>query len=62
MYWRLGLDVGTSSLGWAVLRIVDPKESDSAELVDMGVRIFNNGRNPKDNAPLNVQKIGRAHV
>ncbi len=36
----LGLDIGTNSLGWAVLA-VDPKDSDRAtELLAMGSRLF----------------------
>lgn len=54
MKWRLGLDVGTDSLGWAALRL---HEGSEPELLDMGARIFANGReNAADNrvgAPLN---------
>ena len=46
MRYRLGLDLGTASLGWAVLEI------DSADapikVIDLGVRIYSDGRNPKD--------------
>ncbi len=49
MVWRLGIDLGTNSLGWAALKL---KEIDGAwgpvGLKDSGVRIFSDGRNPKD--------------
>lgn len=35
----LGLDMGTSSLGWCLRR--------DDEFVDMGARIFHDGRDPK---------------
>ncbi|MEE9376351.1 MAG: type II CRISPR RNA-guided endonuclease Cas9 [Rhizobiaceae bacterium] len=47
--WRLGIDLGTNSLGWAALTL--RKEDDvwvPFELEDSGVRIFSDGRNPKD--------------
>ena len=43
MKYRLGLDLGTNSLGWAILNIDKP---DSISLVDMGVRVFPDGREP----------------
>jgi CRISPR-associated endonuclease Csn1 len=49
MTWRLGIDLGTNSLGWAALKL---EEIDGAwaavGLKDSGVRIFSDGRNPKD--------------
>ena len=50
MLWRLGIDLGTNSLGWAALELGD----DEGLLVpcglkDSGVRIFSDARNPKDN-------------
>ena len=49
MIWRLGIDLGTNSLGWAALEL---EESESGfvpcGLKDSGVRIFSDGRNPKD--------------
>ncbi len=42
--YALGLDIGTNSLGWAVLA-VDPKDSDRATgLLAMGSRLFPDGR------------------
>jgi len=49
MTWRLGIDLGTNSLGWAALNL---SELDGmllpSGLKDSGVRIFSDGRNPKD--------------
>ena len=45
--YRLGLDLGTNSIGWAAV-ILDGKGEPSGVL-DMGVRIFPDGRNPTDN-------------
>jgi len=53
MSWRLGADLGTNSLGWAVIEIalVDgiwtPKR-----IVAAGSRIFSDGREPKSGASL----------
>lgn len=50
MNYRLGLDIGITSVGWAVL------EHDSSEepfrIIDLGVRIFNRAENPKDGSAL----------
>ncbi|MEM0899836.1 MAG: type II CRISPR RNA-guided endonuclease Cas9 [Pseudomonadota bacterium] len=49
MTWRLGIDLGTNSLGWAALEL--KQEADRwtpRALVDCGVRIFSDARNPKD--------------
>ena len=53
MKWRLGLDLGTNSLGWAVLGLASSSAgakctSEINEIIDAGVRIFSDGRNPKD--------------
>lgn len=50
MDWRLGLDLGTNSIGWAVYSIDKNKKVE--ELVDLGVRIFSDGREPKTKEPL----------
>ena len=54
MKYRLGLDLGTNSIGWAVYSL----DTDNApvELVDMGVRIFSDGRDPKTKEPLAVAR------
>ena len=44
--FRLGLDLGTNSIGWAAVRLDDDREP--CGILDMGVRIFPDGRNPTD--------------
>ena len=44
--YRLGLDMGTNSIGWAAIRLDD--EGQPCGIVGMGVRIFPDGRNPTD--------------
>lgn len=49
MIWRLGIDLGTNSLGWAALDLQKVEGVlEPAGLIDCGVRIFSDGRNPKD--------------
>ena len=48
--YRLGLDMGTNSLGWAIIGLDDDNEPD--RLIHAGVRIFSDGRNVKDNTTL----------
>ncbi len=43
MDWRLGLDIGTNSIGWAVLRKDNPE---NFSVLDIGVRLFSDGREP----------------
>lgn len=54
MNWRLGLDLGTNSIGWSVFSLTEEKEIDT--LVDLGVRIFSDGRDPKSKEPLAVER------
>lgn len=46
---RLGLDIGTTSIGWCLI------ENDE-RIVDIGVRIFSDGRDPKSGASLAVDR------
>jgi CRISPR-associated endonuclease Csn1 len=46
---RLGLDMGTNSIGWCLTE-------DDARIVDIGVRIFSDGRDPKSGASLAVDR------
>ena len=46
---RLGLDVGTNSIGWCLIE-------DDSRIVDIGVRIFADGRDPKSGASLAVDR------
>lgn len=54
MRYRLGLDIGTTSIGWCLLRL-NPQDEPVA-LIKMGVRIFPDGRNPKDGSSLAVTR------
>lgn len=48
MTTRLGLDVGTNSIGWALTQ--------DGRIIDLGVRIFSDGRDPKSGASLAVDR------
>ena len=52
--YRLGLDLGTNSIGWAAIRL--DEDHAPCEILNMGVRIFSDGRNPKDGSSLAVQR------
>ena len=52
--YRLGLDLGTNSIGWAAIRL--DEDDEPCGIVNMGVRIFSDGRNPKDKSSLAVQR------
>ena len=52
--YRLGLDLGTNSIGWAAIRLDDRGEPTG--VLDMGVRIFPDGRNPTDGSSLAVDR------
>ncbi|MEJ8631395.1 hypothetical protein P0F65_19590 [Sphingomonas sp. I4] len=54
MSWRLGLDLGANSLGWAALRLDSAGNPDS--VLAMGSRIFSDGRDPKSGASLAVDR------
>ena len=54
MDYRLGLDVGTNSVGWSVLELDDSNNPCRVEAA--GVRIFSEGRNPKDKATLKAER------
>jgi len=44
MAWRLALDMGTNSLGWAAFKLT--RSGGVEQLLDAGVRIFPDGREP----------------
>lgn len=50
MNYRLGLDIGITSVGWAVLE--HNEEQEPIKIVDLGVRIFDRPENPKDGSSL----------
>lgn len=54
MKYRLGIDLGSTSLGWCVLKLDKNDEIDGVE--NAGVRIFHDGRNEKDKKPLAVAR------
>ncbi len=54
MRYRLSLDLGSTSLGWAMVRL--DKENRPCAIIKAGVRIFSDGRNPKDGTSLAVTR------
>jgi CRISPR-associated endonuclease Csn1 len=52
--YRLALDIGSTSIGWCLLRL-DTNHQPKA-ILRMGVRIFPDGRNPKDGTSLAVTR------
>lgn len=54
MRYRLALDLGTTSLGWAMVRL--NAENNPCAIIKAGVRIFSDGRNPKDGSSLAVTR------
>lgn len=53
----LGIDLGTNSLGWCLIDTVgEPLSSDEGSIVDIGARIFGDGREPKSGASLAVDR------
>jgi CRISPR-associated endonuclease Csn1 len=54
MRYRLALDLGSTSLGWAMVRL-DARNAPCA-VIKAGVRLFSDGRNPKDGTSLAVTR------
>jgi len=54
MRYRLALDLGSTSLGWAMVRLA--ADNTPCAIVKAGVRIFSDGRNPKDGSSLAVTR------
>ena len=54
MQYRLGLDLGSSSIGWCMIRL--DRDSRPRAIIRMGTRIFPDGRNPKDGSSLAVTR------
>ncbi|MBB4284321.1 type II CRISPR RNA-guided endonuclease Cas9 [Roseospira goensis] len=48
---RFAFDIGTNSLGWAVLALDDRQQP--SDLIDLGVRVFDDGREPQKKTSLN---------
>lgn len=54
---RLGLDIGTNSIGWWLYDTVGTgPETRACGVIDGGVRIFSDGRDPKSGASLAVNR------
>jgi CRISPR-associated endonuclease Csn1 len=53
---RFAFDLGTNSIGWAVYRLDDMMRP--CELIACGVRLFSDGRNPKDGQSLAAMRRG----
>ena len=54
MKYRLGLDIGTNSIGWAVLELENP--DCHSRITATGVRIFTDGRDPKSKSTLKATR------
>ena len=54
MRYRLALDLGSTSLGWAMIRL--SADNAPCAIIKAGVRIFSDGRNPKDGSSLAVTR------
>jgi CRISPR-associated endonuclease Csn1 len=52
--YRLALDIGSTSIGWCLLRLGTNNEPKA--IIRMGARIFPDGRNPKDGTSLAVTR------
>jgi CRISPR-associated endonuclease Csn1 len=56
MRYRLALDLGSTSLGWAMVRLNTDNPPAPVAVIKAGVRIFSDGRNPKDGSSLAVTR------
>lgn len=54
MRYRLALDLGSTSLGWSMIRL--NANDEPTAVIKAGVRIFSDGRNPKDGSSLAVTR------
>lgn len=54
MRYRLALDMGSTSIGCCLIRL--NANDDPVAIIRMGVRIFSDGRNPKDGSSLAVTR------
>jgi len=52
--YRLGLDLGTNSVGWATLAL--DQNNEPLKIIASGVRIFSDGREPQTGEPLAVAR------
>lgn len=57
MRYRLALDLGSTSLGWVLIRLMEAGgKLYPVAIIKAGVRIFSDGRNPKDGSSLAVTR------
>lgn len=54
--YRLALDIGSTSIGWCLLKLDADTPPKPKAIIRMGVRIFPDGRNPKDGSSLAVTR------
>lgn len=55
--YRLGIDLGTASIGTALVELDGPADRPyPTNILHMGVRIFDDGRDPKTKVPLGVAR------
>ena len=54
--YRLGLDIGTNSIGWCALKL--DKAGDPVGILDIGVRIFSDSRDPQSGTSLATERRG----
>ncbi len=50
MGYRIGLDIGITSVGWSVIE--NDSSGNPIRIIDLGSRIFDAAENPKDGSPL----------
>ena len=55
--YRIGLDIGIASVGWAVLE--NNTHDEPFRIIDLGVRIFDTAEQPKTGASLALQGARR---
>ena len=53
---RLGLDVGSNSIGWALLGLNEEQKPQPHKIIASGVRIFSDGRDRKTKATLAAER------
>ena len=53
-FYRLGIDIGETSIGWFILKLNERMEV--CDIVDGGVYIFPDGREAKSREPLSVSR------
>lgn len=61
MEWRLGLDLGTNSIGWAAIRLgMLEGEETGRSLLAAGTRIFTDNRDKNGNTPAAKRTLARS--